>query len=100
MSKGIALTITEEEYAELEALLASFAAEESAPPEPWQQPEYQNLDDRAKLEAWLDALAAQRRTAQGEHEQAMERVDRNLAALKDNLEFIRSSREASCGKSF
>jgi hypothetical protein len=101
MSKAIALTITEEEYAELEAVLDRYVAGiENDHHAPEQQPEYDELDGRAKLEVWLDALQTQRHTEQGEHERAMERVDRNLAAIKSNLEIIRNSREATCGKNW
>jgi len=97
MSQSITLTITEEERAELESLLDVFIAEirkDKSEHEPSAVQGYQNMDDRAKLEVWLDALIAERRADNGEHERTMARVDRNLSAIKSNLETIRSSREA------
>ena len=102
MSQPITLTITEDERAELEAMLDLFIAEirkDKAERDPSALHGYQNLDDRAKLEVWLDALVAERRADKGEHERTMARVDRNLSAIKANLEIIRASREASCGNS-
>jgi hypothetical protein len=93
MSQPITLTITEDERAELEAMLDLFIAEirkdkAERDPSPFQG--YQNLDDRAKLEVWLDALVAERRADQGEHERTMARVDERIRRTKQLLEQTRA----------
>ncbi|MGH9839369.1 MAG: hypothetical protein ACREEM_11360 [Blastocatellia bacterium] len=89
MSQPITLTITEDERAELEAMLDLFIAEirkDKAERDPSALQGYQNLDDRAKLEVWLDALIAERRADKGEHERTMARVDERIRRTRQLLE--------------
>ena len=57
-------------------------------------------NERAELEAVLDAYLAEVKKDKGEHERVMARVDENLARINRNLEAIRNNREQACGKSF
>lgn len=56
--------------------------------------------ERAELDALLDAYLSEIKKSKGEHEQAMTRVDENLARIQRNLEAMRINREQACGKSF
>ncbi len=57
-------------------------------------------NERAELEALLDAYLAEAKKDKDEHQRMMARVDENLARINRNLEAIRLNREQACGKSF
>ena len=102
MSKAITLTITEDERAELEALLDAYLAEvrkEKGELAMEDSPTQHSKDERAHLEALLDDYLTESRSDQGEHERRMARVDQNLAWINRNLAAIRANREQACGKS-
>lgn len=58
-------------------------------------------DERAELEALLDAYIAEIRKDKGEHERIMARVDSNLAEIKELQKLIQANLETPwpCGKS-
>lgn len=59
-------------------------------------------DERAELEALLDAYIAEIKKDKGEHERIMARVDHNLAEIKELQKLIRANLETPlpCGRSF
>ena len=56
-------------------------------------------DERAELEALLDAYLAEAKEDKGEHERTMARVDERLSRIKLLHEQIGAMLETPCGKS-
>jgi len=56
-------------------------------------------DERAELEALLDAYLAEVKKDKGEHERVMARVDENLREARRNLALLRANLEKPCGRS-
>ncbi len=50
-------------------------------------------NERAELEALLDAYLEEVRKDKGEHERAMARVDENLSIARKNLALLRANQE-------
>jgi len=56
-------------------------------------------DERAELEALLDAYIAEIRKDKGEHELILARVDQNLSEARRQLAMLRANLEKPCGES-